>query len=112
MRRAHRALYRGEEFVGDLRARGHHLEDLRGRAVLLHPARALAGGGGRPCRQRLRQGCAAAAPDGVCGRSAETDLDLARGIGWISPNLAAWRLTEQDDATTRSQESAGACRGS
>src|SRR6516225_3725434 len=84
MRRAHRALYRGEELVGDLRARGDDLENLRGRPVLLHPARPQPGGGGRPRRQWLRQGCAAAAADGVRGRGTEADLDLARGIGWIN----------------------------
>ena len=35
MRRAHRALYRGEEFLRRVRARGDHLEDFRGHAVLL-----------------------------------------------------------------------------
>ena len=79
MRRAYRALYRGQEFVGAVRARGHHLEDFRGRAVLLRAARAEPGGSGRPCGQRLRQGCAAATADGVRGRGAEADLDLAGG---------------------------------
>src|SRR5690242_17584754 len=83
MRRAHRALYRGEELVGDVRARGDDLEDFRGRAVLLHSARAVGGGGGRPRRQRLCEGRAAAAADGVRGRGAEADLDLARRIGRI-----------------------------
>ena len=40
---------------GAVRARGDHLEDLRGHAVLLHAARALAGGGGGAGRQRLRR---------------------------------------------------------
>ena len=40
MRRAHRALYRGQEFFGAVRARSHHVEDFRGRAVLLRAARA------------------------------------------------------------------------
>ena len=78
VRRAHRALYRGEEFLGGVRARGDHLEDLRGHAVLLPPARALAGGGGGARRQRLRQGRAAAAADGVRGRGAEADLGEPR----------------------------------
>ena len=42
MRRAHRALYRGQEFLGAVRARGDHLEDFRGRAVLLRAARPVA----------------------------------------------------------------------
>src|SRR3954470_9250974 len=81
MRRAHGAVYRGQEFVGDLRARGDDLEDLRGRAVLLHPARTLAGGGCWARRQWFRQGRASAAADGIRGGSTEADLDLARRIG-------------------------------
>ena len=78
VRRAHGALHRGEEFLGDLRARGDHLEDLRRHAVLLRPARAFAGRGGGAGRQRLRQGRAAAAADGVRRRGAEADLDQPR----------------------------------
>src|SRR5579871_920733 len=89
MRRTHRALYRGQELFGYLRARGDDLEDLRGRAVLLHPAGLEPGGGGRPRRQRLRQGRAAAAADGVRRRSAEAHLDLARGIGRLMVVLAS-----------------------
>ena len=77
MRRAYRALYRGEEFLDRVRARGDHLEDFRGDAVLLPPARAVGRGGDRACRQRLRQGRAAAAADGIRGRGAEADLGLA-----------------------------------
>ena len=62
-----------------VRARGDHLEDLRGHAVLLPPARALGGGGDRARRQRLRQGRAAAAPDGVRRRGAEADLGQLEG---------------------------------
>src|SRR4051812_3084804 len=79
MRRAHCTLYRGEKFVGAVRARSHHVENLRGRAVLLRAARPEPGRGGRPCRQRFRQGRAAAIADGVRGRGTEADLDLARG---------------------------------
>ena len=42
MRRAHRALYRGEERLRAVRARGDHLEDLRRPAVLLPVARPVA----------------------------------------------------------------------
>ena len=42
MRRAHRALRRGQEFLGAVRARGDHVEDFRGRAVLLRAARPVA----------------------------------------------------------------------
>ena len=41
MRRAHRALHRGEEFLRRVRARGDDLEDLRGPALLLPAARAV-----------------------------------------------------------------------
>ena len=78
LRRAHRALYRGEEFLRRVRARGDHLEDLRRHAVLLPAARHVGGGGDRARRQRLRQGRAAAVADGIRGRGAEADLDLAR----------------------------------
>jgi hypothetical protein len=86
MRRPHRALYRGQEFVGAVRARGHHLEDFRGRAVLLRAARAEPGRSRRPCGQRFRQGRAAATADGIRGRGTEADLDLAGGVGWIVPH--------------------------
>ena len=85
MRRAYRALYRGQEFLDRVRARGHHLEDFRGHAVLLPAARAFGGGSDRACRQRLRQGRAAATADGVRGRGAEADLGLAGGLGRINP---------------------------
>ena len=39
VRRAHRALHRVEELLGDLRARGDDVEDLRRPALLLPPAR-------------------------------------------------------------------------
>src|SRR5450756_339422 len=95
MRRAHRALYRGQEFLGAVRARGDDVEDLRGCAVLLRAARPLPGRGRRPCRQRLCQRCAAAAADGIRGRGPEADLDLAgrkRGIMTVlMPSLRAPR---------------------
>ena len=73
VRRAHRALHRGEELLDGVRARGDHLEDLRGHAVLLPPARPHRRGGDRARGQRLRQGRAAAAADGVRRRGAEAD---------------------------------------
>ena len=79
MRRAHRALYRGQELIGAVRARSHHLEDLGGRAVLLRAAGLEPGRSRRPRGQRLCEGRAAAAADGIRGRGAEADLDLAGG---------------------------------
>ena len=75
VRRPHRALYRGEEFLRRVRARGDHLEDFRRHAVLLPSARPVRGGGGRARGQRLRQGRAPAAPHGIRGRGAEAHLD-------------------------------------
>ena len=83
MRRAYRALHRGEERHRDLRARGDDLEDFRRPAVLLPVARAYHGGGRGADRQRLRARRAAASADGVHGRDAEADLDLAGGLGWL-----------------------------
>ena len=68
---------------GDLRARGDDIEDLRGPAVLLPAARARRRGSGGAHRQRLRQGRAAAAADGVRRRGAEADRDLARRLGGL-----------------------------
>ena len=60
-----------------LRARGHHVEDLRRQAVLLPAARPVGGGGGGADRQRLRARRAAAPAHGVHGRDAEADRHLA-----------------------------------
>ena len=68
-----------EERLGGVRARGDDLEDLRGPDVLLPPARPRPRGGDGADRQRLRQGRAPEAADGVRRRSAEADRDLARG---------------------------------
>ena len=75
MRRAYRAVYRGQEFIGHLRARGDDLENLRGHAVLLPPARHVGGRGDGARRQRLRQGRAAAVADGIRRRGAEAHFD-------------------------------------
>src|SRR4030042_3318879 len=77
MRRAYRALYRGEERERHLRARGDHLEDLRRPAVLLPLPRTFGRGGGGAERQRLRTRRAPAAAHGVHGRDAEADRHLA-----------------------------------
>src|SRR4051795_275992 len=79
IRRPHGALHRVEERLGGVRARGDDLEDLRGPDVLLPPARPRPRGGDGADRQRLRQGRAPEAADGVRGGGAEADRDLARG---------------------------------
>ena len=79
LRRPHGALHRVEERLGGVRARGDDLEDLRGPDVLLPPARPRPRGGDGADRQRLRQGRAPEAADGVRRRSPEADRDLARG---------------------------------
>ena len=86
-----------------VRARGDHLEDLRGPAVLLPAARPLRGGGDGAHRQRLRQGRAAAAADGVRRRGPEADLDLPRRLG----RLTAWA----DTTTTCCARPIGTARG-
>src|SRR5712672_747688 len=63
MRRAHRALCRGQELLG---------------AVLLRAARAFPGRSRRPRGQWLRQRRAAATADGIRGGGAEADLDQPR----------------------------------
>src|ERR1700676_878050 len=134
MRRAYRALYRGEEFFGAVRARGDDVKNFGRRAVLLRAARAEPRGSRRPRGQRFCERRAAAIADGIRGRGAEADLDLAGRVGRITahPEEAAnaavsknerkdCRLrpsrrafgapqyeekTERCDAITRSQKSA------
>ncbi|MNL86356.1 hypothetical protein D3C87_2150280 [compost metagenome] len=71
MRRAYRALYRGQELVGAVRARGDHLEDFRRPEVLRHAARNSRRGSDRADRQRLCQGSHPGTADGVRRRGAE-----------------------------------------
>ena len=98
MRRAYGALYRGQELEDGVRARGHDLEDFGRDAVLLPATRAFGGGGGRAGRQRLRQGRAAATADGIRGRGAEADLDLAGRKRWLER-----RMDEDLDHMSREQ---------
>ncbi len=79
LRRPHRALHRGQEPLGQGRARGHHLEDQRGPDVLLPPAGPLRRGRGGADRQRLLQGGDAGAADGVRGRGAKAPGHQPRG---------------------------------
>ncbi len=81
VRRAHVPVHRGQELDGHARARGVHVEDRRGPALLLHAARDLGGGRRVPHRQRLRQARPQGAPDGVRGGGAEAPGRLARGFG-------------------------------
>jgi SUF system FeS cluster assembly, SufBD/SufBD protein N-terminal region len=76
---AYRALHRSQERLDVVRARGEHVEDLRGHAVLLPAARPVGGGSHRARRQWFRQGRAAALADGVRGRGAEADRNQPRG---------------------------------
>ena len=55
LRRPHVPVHRGAQPDRQGRARGHHLEDQRGPALLLPPARRLAGGRGLDDRERLRK---------------------------------------------------------
>src|ERR1700732_4129352 len=91
MRRAYRALCRGQEFLGAVRARGHDVEDFGRRAVLLRAAGLKPGRGGRPRGQRLCQGCAAATADGIRGGGPEADLDLVGGQRGMMLSLRAQR---------------------
>src|SRR5207248_162380 len=71
LRRAYRALHRGAQPLGQGRARGDDLEDQRGPAVLLPPARPLGRGCAVADRQRVLQGSLEGAADGVRRRGAE-----------------------------------------
>ena len=72
MRGAHLPVHGGQESDRDGRARGQHLEDRRGPAVLLPAARHLRGGCGQHDRQRLLQGGVQGAADGIRRRGAES----------------------------------------
>ena len=93
LRRPHGALHRVEERLGGVRARGDDLEDLRGPAVLLPPARPRPRGGDGADRQRLRQGRAAEAADGVRRRGPEADRDLAGGERGVRSSRAPQRAS-------------------
>ena len=83
VRRAHRALYRGQERHGAVRARGDDVEDLRRSEVLRHAARHPRRGSDRADRQRLRQGRHPATADGVRRRGAEADRYQPGGQRWL-----------------------------
>ena len=84
MRRAYRALYRGQERERDLRARGDDLEDFRRPAVLLPEPRLVGGGGRGAHRQRLRPRRAPAAAHGVHGGDPEAHRDQPRRLGRLA----------------------------
>src|SRR5690606_27718439 len=71
LRRPHLPLHRGEEPRRHRRARGHHLQDQRGPAVLLPQPRHLRRGRRLDDRGRLLQGGLPRAADGVRGRGQE-----------------------------------------
>src|SRR5471032_2450084 len=72
MRRTHVSVYRGEEHVGERRARGLDLEDRRGPDFLLQRARHRDAGRGQHDRERLLEGSVQGTADGIRRRSAET----------------------------------------
>ena len=67
LRRPHVPVHRGAQPLGEGRARGHHLQDQRGPALLLQAARHLRRGRGLHDRERVRQGGPEGAADGVRG---------------------------------------------
>ncbi len=85
MRRPYRALYRGEEFHGPVRARGDDVENLRRPAVLRHAARAFGRRGDGPDRQRFCARRLAATADGVRRRGAEAHRPFARRQRRLNP---------------------------
>jgi hypothetical protein len=73
------SLHGSQESDGDRRARGQHLQDRRGPAVLLPAARHLGGGRGQHDRQRLLQGGVQGAADGIRRRGPEfVERELGR----------------------------------
>ncbi len=82
LRRAHRALYRGQEPDRADRARSDDVEDQRGPIVLRDEPRPRRRKRGRADRQRLCARGAEAAADGVRGRGAEAAGDfVGRSVG-------------------------------
>ena len=95
LRRAHGAVYRGEEFLARVRARGDHLEDLRGHAVLLPSARHVGGRGDRAGRQRLRQGRAAATADGDSRGGGVQSRERLGGVGAIASQAESLKREDE-----------------
>ena len=81
LRRAHGALHREPQPDREGRARGDHLADRRGPAVLLPQPRPVGRGRGGDDRQRLLQGRAEGAADGVRRGGAEAARHLAGRVG-------------------------------
>lgn len=75
VRGAHVSLYRGEQPLGRRRARGDHVEDRGGSALLLQSEGAFDRGCRRADRQRLCEGGAQQAADGICRRGSEAVVD-------------------------------------
>src|SRR6185437_16969985 len=81
LRRAHGAVHRESQPDREGRARGENVEDFRRSDVLLPPARLVRGGRGEPDRQRVLQGSAQGAAEGVRGRGAEAARREPRRLG-------------------------------
>ena len=91
LRRAHRALHRGQEPDRADRARSDDVEDQRGPALLRDEPRARRRKRGRADRQRLRPRSAEAAADGVRGRGAEAAGDFASRGAWDDESPSSQR---------------------
>ncbi len=100
LRRAYRALHRGQEPLGQGRARSDHLQDQRGPAVLLPQPRPVGRGCGRADRQRLLQGGDAGAADGVRGRGAKAAGDQPRGQRRLTLEIASGRFGLRESMLT------------
>ena len=89
VRGPHLPLHRRAELHRPDGARGHHLEDRRGPALLLPVARDRHRGRGQHDRQRLLQGGLQGAPHGVRGRGPEAPRGQPRGQRRLENSRAA-----------------------
>ena len=95
LRSSHVPLHGRPQRHRGIRARGDHVQDLGGPALLLQPAWHPDGGGRGTHRQRLRQGGAQQTADGVCRRGTEVAQRLAGGHGGITLPQATMRQDQQ-----------------
>ena len=95
LRRAHLPLHGGQEPDGHRRARGEHLQDRRGPAVLLPAARHLGGGRGQHDRERLLQGGVQGVADGIRRGGPEfVERELGRSGGLSPPRRMLLNITD------------------